>query len=65
MSASEPEEKFPAYGYLIGGIILGGSLIGWLLLGDLPTGTAFEQGQIFGALELGALLCFILWINKR
>ncbi len=65
MSASESEGKFPAYGYLIGGIILGGSIILWILLGDVPTGNAFVQGQVFGALELGALLCLILWINKR
>ncbi len=65
MSDSEPEEKFPAYGYLVGAIILGGSIILWVLLGDVPTSTAFVQGQVFGALELGALLCIILWINKR
>jgi hypothetical protein len=65
MDRKEPEVKFPAYGYLIGVIVLGGFLTWWVLAGDCPSGTIFEQGQIFGALELGAILCFILWLVKR
>jgi hypothetical protein len=61
----EPESKFPAYGYLIGAIIIGGFLIWWILAGDCPQGEIFEQSQSFGALELGAILCIILWLKNR